>query len=61
MPKTKNMTEEEAALDQALCNFCNDAGDPFEPVSLWDDSVKRAFRVLCDAYNEWYKTKMQPE
>jgi hypothetical protein len=51
------MTEEEAALDKALCNFCNQAGDPFEPASKWDDFVCRAFGDLCVAYDEWYKTK----
>ena len=58
MPKTSNMTDEEAALDAALCNFCNNVGDPYEPVSRWEDGVERSFYVLRDAYNEWYKTKV---
>jgi hypothetical protein len=55
------MNKQEAALHRALCNFCNEAGDPFEPASQWDDNVRHAFGRLCDAYNEWYKTKITPE
>lgn len=55
------MTEKEAALDRALCNFCNQAGDPFEPASQWDDLVWRAFGNLRVAYDEWYKTKVSTE
>lgn len=53
------MTEQEKALDAALCNFCNNADDPLPSVSKWDEYVKRDFAVLCAAYNEWYMSKMQ--
>lgn len=59
MPNLQSMNEQEDALDKALCNFCNEASDPFEPASQWDDNVRRAFDNLCKAYNEWYKMKMK--
>jgi hypothetical protein len=58
MPKTAAMNEQEAELDAALCNFCNQVGDPFEPASQWNDYVWMAFGRLSKAYNEWYKTKL---
>jgi hypothetical protein len=44
----------ELELHKALCNFCNQAGDPFEPTSKWDEHVNRSFKRLCAAYNEWH-------
>lgn len=56
-PYTDNWSLEEKELDKALCNFCNQVGDPFKPASQWDDMVLRAFGRLSKAYNEWYKVK----
>ena len=50
-------SKEERELHRALCNFCNQAGDPFEPVATWDDFVWKSIRRLSKAYNEWYKFK----
>ena len=43
-------------LDRALCNFCNQVGDPFEPVAKWNSYVERGFRQLSDAYNVAHAT-----
>ena len=53
-PYPEDMTEAERDLDRALCNFCNQASDPFEPASLWDEFVRRDLSKLCSAYNKWY-------
>jgi hypothetical protein len=37
------------ALNRALCNFLNEAGDPFEPVDMWRDSTWRAVKRLSEA------------
>ena len=42
-------------IDGALCNYCNQVGDPFEPPSDWDETCERSFRRLCDAYNDWHR------
>lgn len=39
----------------ALCNYCNQVGDPYNPPSKWDASCKAAFKHLREAYNAWYK------
>lgn len=44
-------------IDGALCNYLNQVGDSFEPVSQWDEFCKAGFRRLCDAYNEWHKNR----
>ena len=42
-------------IDAALCNYCNQVGDPYDPPSEWNESCVASFRHLCDAYNEWHK------
>lgn len=42
-------------IDGALCNYCNQVGDPYDPPSEWDESCEAAFKRLCHAYNEWHK------
>lgn len=51
----REITKTEDELDEALCNFCNDAKDAYEPVDQWNDVVQESFRQLCVAYNNWYK------
>ena len=48
-------------LDGALCNFCNQVADPFEPVSKWDEFVRNAFIELARAYNAAYAAGCFPE
>jgi len=43
------------AIDSALCNYCNEASDPYDPPSSWDKSCEYAFKRLCEAYNDWHK------
>jgi DNA replication initiation complex subunit (GINS family) len=52
-----NMTPQERDLHAALCQFCNEAGDPFTPASEWNENVEHAFGVLCKAYDAWYSSK----
>ena len=52
------VTPEEKELDRALCNFCNDATDAYEPVDQWNDSVLLNLKALCAAYNNWYGAKI---
>lgn len=52
--KNPNWHPSEHELWAALCNFCNNAGDPFEPASQWDESVWDNLRRLSKAYNEWH-------
>jgi hypothetical protein len=42
-------------IEGGLCDYCNQVGDPFEPVSKWDDYCERSFQNLCKVYNDWYK------
>jgi hypothetical protein len=42
-------------IDGALCNYCNQVGDPFDPPSKWDDYCNRAFEDLCNAYDNWHR------
>lgn len=42
-------------IDGALCNYCNQVGDPYDPPSEWDESCKHSFKRLREAYNEWHK------
>lgn len=42
-------------IDGALCNYCNEVGDPYDPPSEWDASCEASFKHLCDAYNTWHK------
>ena len=48
----------EVALDRALCNFCNDVSDRFDPVDVWNESVQHSFLDLCKAYNDWYSWRL---
>jgi hypothetical protein len=57
-PYPPELTEQERRLDRALCCFCNQAGDPFQPASQWDEYVRRDLAELAAAYNEWYKLKV---
>ena len=57
-PYPPELTEQEKALDRALCNFCNQASDPFPPASQWDEYVRKDLAELCLAYSEWYKLKV---
>lgn len=41
-------------IDGALCNYCNEASDPYDPPSQWDESCEASFRRLCEAYNAWH-------
>jgi hypothetical protein len=49
-----------AQLDDALCNFCNSANDPWEPVDQWRKEIWDAFVVLCAAYNAAYSAGCFP-
>lgn len=42
-------------IDGALCNYCNEVSDPYDPPSDWDESCKHSFERLCEAYNDWHK------
>lgn len=42
-------------IDGALCNYCNQVGDPYDPPSHWDKTCKHAFQRLCEAYNAWHR------
>lgn len=44
-------------IDGALCNYCNQVGDPYDPPSEWDKTCEHAFQRLCEAYNEWHKNR----
>jgi hypothetical protein len=48
-------------LDDALCNFCNSASDPWEPVDRWRKEVWDEFVVLCAAYNSAYSAGCFPQ
>ena len=50
----KDWDETEKELDTALCEFCNNASDPIDDIELWNNSIKRDFKTLCEAYNNWY-------
>ena len=41
-------------IDGALCQYCNEVNDPYDPPSEWKSGVRSAFRCLCDAYNLWH-------
>lgn len=56
-PYTDDITDEEKKLDAALCDFLNQASDPFTPVSQWEDYVWTNFVALSKAYNEWYRVR----
>lgn len=42
-----------AAMNEALCNFCNNVEDPMPDVPRWTKSVRRDFQRLCEAYDAW--------
>lgn len=42
-------------INGALCNYCNQVGDPYDPPSDWDETCRHSFESLCEAYNEWHK------
>lgn len=42
-------------IDGALCNYCNQVGDPYDPPSKWDATCEESFKRLCEAYNAWHE------
>lgn len=41
-------------IDGALCNYCNQVSDPYDPPSEWNATCEASFRRLCEAYNSWH-------
>jgi hypothetical protein len=42
-------------IDAALCNYVNNVGDEYTPIQEWDESIKRNFETLYEAYDTWHK------
>ena len=45
----------------ALCDYCNQVGDPFDPPSKWDEYCERSFVNLCKVYNDWHSKHKEIE
>lgn len=50
--QTQQGVEEIRRLDDALCNFINAYGDPYEPAEDYEAETERNIKELSDAYND---------